>query len=243
MEKGLILLLCLCLTICCTACAFHTEANPTERFSDPTTEPTYKVFVDNMPYKLDFASFDELVELWQMQYADEETVNEYLWDFESRSFLVNGLESREHIVQLFDKIGKWEIPYIAKETGFQLKKLSYSPDRGTLHIEYCTSSPTKWNEFLKFWYNPNYDLVIDYEAVGSITIAGETVVLYDDPDYVGTYELRGEVGTNPRMVVDYSAKHKTLDEIQNDVAQYITLITLEELIAQFQAEELEAPQQ
>lgn len=233
MKKVFILILCLCLMLCCTACVFNMETGTTKTPSDPTTEPTNDtIFIDNMPYILRFDSFDELVELWELQDADEETVQAYLWDFESRNFLVNGLESKEDIVEMFDEIGGWKIPYIAQESGFQLKELSYSPNRGTMDIEYYTSFELKRNEFLLFSYSPNYDYTPKGEAVGNITIAGETVSLHDEPTFNNKYQLLGKVGTTPRMTMYYSINYKTMDEIQHDVAQHITVMTLAELIQQ-----------
>lgn len=246
MKKTLLIFLCVCLTLCCTACAFNVETTPTEATLLPTqTDPTDDYVGKDIPTKIRFESFDELAEAWALQNADEATVQAYLADWLSRTGLVNGLCTREDIVEIFDEIGSWDIPYLDPKSGMVLKELSYYPDKdwNKLDIVYSTNYEVIEENLLRFTIRySDEEWVSSGEVAGNITLDGKTVTLYRYADDTGRYKLGGEVpGVTPRMSVRYSRKDKTMDEIQEQIAQYVTISPLRDIVAQFQSTKSDNP--
>lgn len=228
MKKTVSMLLCICLIICCSACSINNEINPSEPTNtEDLGKPSYST-----PKRLYVHSDDEFVELWNLRYADAETIMKHTYDPDLAPNSDTCIISNKQLNNLLASIVDIKMPYIKEESKYKRTMLDYDLDLKVFDVIYSRETFVEGKMLVRFntWASIN---VANYEVAGYITVAGERVTLYryKDPSQAGTYKLIGFMRTTNSEWAILFSKDVEMSKIQ-EIADYIEITTIREIIRQ-----------
>lgn len=249
-KKTFIFSICICISICCVACSFDTDSNIKELNlvqnnreelcvtpigdSDKNRIPSSDNKHPDVPYILDFDSFDEIAELSNILDEEEDVIKGYL---DSTGFSMNGISSKEDIIDLFDQIGDLCLLHLEDESGYELLGVSYYISYG-----YLMSTYRDGNEIVRFIcyvggdagsIGPTSTGTIDTEVVSKLTIMDKTVKLHRVEASGSPFSLIGSVTTSNSQITILLSNNEPAREIDATLSKNANISTLREIIQKY----------
>lgn len=237
MKKNIAIIMLFSVLLCCIGCFAHTSGTTVpDQFNSVLSEsetPITDSHTDDehheVPFILAFNSFNELAELKNMLVEDEEIIVDYLDD---KGFSMNGLSTKNDVVELFERIGDLSMLHLDVSSGYELVGVSYY-----VTYDYLLSTYKNGEEIVRFIcyigtvgeMNSSSVGSLSTESIGTFSVGDNTVGLHSVEETNSPFALSGNIKTaNSQITILLSENDEAT--IRNSISVNIISSTLMHLI-------------